>query len=166
MKRTFKLVLITILLVVGSSMTTQAAASADPAPGFTFDPVKLEADMQACIAYSVPETQVLMGWINVRSGETRTWRCSSLRHMLFDDDLRDPPVAHDPFVNPLDFMKCADKAVAGFPRSGTGPGNTSYIYQYEGTAKRALVIVNDATGDIASIYTEPSNDWTACALGL
>lgn len=137
-------------------------AVADPAPGFEFDPAKLEAKMDACMEYRVGEQEILMGWINSRNGDVRQWRCSSLRHMLLDTD--DRP-AHDPYVNIPDFMRCADKVVSyGFPRPGDA-GNTRLIYQYNGTRNTANVIVNDATGDIASIYTSASNDWTGCANG-
>ena len=118
------------------------------------------------MTYTVPESEILMGWVHLRTGQTRHWRCSSLRHMLLDVDDRRPPVAHDPYVDPQSFMVCAGKAVAGFPRRGTGLGNTQYIYQYEGTSRRANVIVNDLTGDIASIFTEPNDDWSRCAAGL
>jgi hypothetical protein len=68
-------------------------AHADPAPGFALDPTQLESRMQACVSYAVPESEALMAWVNVSTGDTRTWRCSSLRHMVFDD--LDRPV-HDP----------------------------------------------------------------------
>jgi len=83
--------------------------------------------------------------------------------MLLDVDDRPP---HDPYVNIPDFMACADKVVSyGFPRPGD-PGNTRLIYQYNGTSNQASVVVNDATGDIATIYTSVGNDWTGCANGL
>lgn len=47
------------LLGVASSQS----ASADPAPGFEFDPAKLEAQMDACMEYRVGEQEILMGWI-------------------------------------------------------------------------------------------------------
>ncbi|MGH4026566.1 MAG: hypothetical protein ACRDRV_18480 [Pseudonocardiaceae bacterium] len=138
-------------------------AGADPAPGYDFDPAKLEAKMDACMEYRVGEQEILIGWMNVRNGDVRQWRCSSLRHMLLDTDDRPP---HDPYVNIPDFIRCADKVVSyGFPRPGD-PGNTRLIYQYNGTSNQAYVIVNDVTGDIASIYTSVSNDWTGCANGL
>lgn len=63
-------------------------------------------------------------------------------------------------------MRCVDQVVSyGFPRKGD-PGNTRLIYQYDGTSNRAEVVVNDATGDIATIYTSVSNDWTGCASAL
>ena len=64
-------------------------------------------------------------------------------------------------------MRCADKVVSyGFPRPGD-PGNTNLIYQYNGTGKTALVVVNDATEDIVSIYTTAGDDdWIGCANGL
>jgi hypothetical protein len=83
--------------------------------------------------------------------------------MLLDDE--DRP-AHDPHENISDFMRCVDKTVSyGFPRKGE-PGNTRLIYQYNGTNQRAEVVVNDATGDIVTIYTSVSNDWTGCANAL
>ena len=54
----------------------------------------------------------------------------------------------------------------GFPRPGD-PGNTVLNYQYDGTRKRALVVVNDVTGDTVTVYTLGNpNDWTGCAHGL
>ena len=54
----------------------------------------------------------------------------------------------------------------GFPRPGDA-GNTVLNYQYDGTRKRALVVVNDVTGDIVTVYTPGNpNDWTGCAHGL
>ena len=41
----------------------------------------------------------------------------------------------------------------GFPRAASDPKYTRYILQYEGTKKRGNVLVNDANGDIATIYT-------------
>jgi len=70
-------------------------ASADPAPGFEFDARKLEAHMDACMEYRVGPDEILMGWMNFRSGDRRHWRCSSLRHMLLDDE--DRP-AHTPMA--------------------------------------------------------------------
>lgn len=158
MKAAFAAAAVALLGVV-----TGQPASADPAPGHDFDPAKLEAKMDACMEYRVGEQEILMGWINVRNGDIRQWRCSSLRHMLLDTDNRP---AHDPYVNIPDFMRCTDKVVSyGFPRPGD-PGNTRLIYQYNGTSNQAYVIVNDVTGDIASIYTSVSNDWTGCANGL
>lgn len=137
-----------------------AAAHADPAPGFDFDPAKLQARMDDCLEYAVNDAFVLMGWRNISTGETRQWRCSSLRHMMRDPR---PSGPHDPYVDINDFMRCADRVVSyGFPRPGD-PGNTRYITQYHGTQRRGNVVVNDATGDIVTIYTEPNNDWTECA---
>jgi hypothetical protein len=139
-------------------------AIADPLPGFDFDPEELRARMDACISYQVGEREILMGWVNIRTGDSRHWRCSSLRHMLFDVD--DRP-AHDPYVNVADFMRCADKAVSGFPDQRRRDGeNLRYIYQYNGTANQAIAVVNTATGDIVTIYTTLNNDWTGCANGL
>ena len=151
-------------VVLGLALTQPARA--DPAPGFEFDPVVLVQRMDACMEFVVPPNELLMGWVNLARGQTREWRCSSLRHMILDAEDRVPPVVHDPFVGPLDFMLCADKAIGGFPRPASEPWNTRYIYQYQGTARRANVIVNSATGDVVSFYTEPNNDWAACAHGL
>ena len=150
----------TVLGVLGA-----ASAGADPLPGFDLDPVQLEARMDACMAYRVGEQDVLMGWWNLRTGEQRHWRCSSLRHMLLDYHGPDGP--HDPHVDVAAFMRCADKVVSyGFPRPGA-PGNTVLHYQYNGTSKSALVVVNDVSGDIVTIYTPGNpNDWTGCANGL
>lgn len=147
--------------ILGAALTQQA--SADPAPGFDFDPAKLKERMDACMEYRVGEQEILMGWVKVSDGDHRQWRCSSLRHMILDTDDRG---AHDPYVNIPDFIKCTDKVVSyGFPRPGD-PGNTQLIYQYNGTRNRATVVVNDTTGDIATIYTGVPNDWTGCANGL
>lgn len=152
-----------IFVVAAFGLASGHSASADPAPGFEFDPVKLEARMDACMEYQIGEQDILMGWANISTGDVRQWRCSSLRHMLLDVD--DRP-AHDPYVNIPDFMTCTDKVVSyGFPRPGD-PGNTRLIYQYNGTSNQASAVVNDATGDIATIYTSVSNDWTGCANGL
>ncbi|SDP95963.1 hypothetical protein SAMN04487905_1192 [Actinopolyspora xinjiangensis] len=79
--------------------------------------------------------------------------------MVWDTENRP---AHDPYVDVYSFMHCADRVVSyGFPRPGD-PGNTRYIVQYHGTDRRGDVVVNDATGDIATIYTEPNNDWREC----
>ncbi len=74
-----------------------------------------------------------------------------------------PSGPHDPFIDVDGFMRCADRVVSyGFPRQGDD-GNTRYITQYHGTSRQGNVIVNDATSDIASIYTVPNNDWHECA---
>jgi hypothetical protein len=84
--------------------------------------------------------------------------------MLFDNF--DRP-AHDPYVNIADFMRCADKAVTGFPNPRPRhPVNREYIYQYNGTRNQAIGVVNSLTGDVVTIYTTVSNDWTGCANGL
>lgn len=121
--------------------------------------------MDACMSYQVGEQEILMGWVNLRTGDTRHWRCSSLRHMLLDDRGGLPP--HDPYVNIADFMRCADKAVTGFPdpRRRDGP-NVRYVYQYNGTKNQAIGVVNSTTGDVVTIYTTEGNDWTGCANGL
>ena len=140
-------------------------AAADPLPGYDLDPIQLEARMDACLAYQVGEQEMLMGWRSLRDGNERHWRCSSLRHMMVDD--HGPGGPHDPYVDTVAFMRCADKVVSyGFPRPGE-PGNTVLHYQYQGTDKSALVVVNDATDDIVTIYTtSPGNDWVGCANGL
>ena len=85
--------------------------------------------------------------------------------MLFDDF--DRP-AHEPYVNVADFMRCADKVVSyGFPDPTRGDGsNDVFIYQYNGTKNRAIAVVNSSTGDVVTIYTTVSNDWTGCANAL
>lgn len=70
---------------------------------------------------------------------------------------------HDPLADPLGFMTCVDRTVSyGFPRPGD-PGNTMLIYQYMGTQRRAFAAVNDDTGDVATVYTSPPDDWSTCA---
>ena len=142
-----------------------APAAADPLPGFDLDPDQLTERMDSCLAYQVGEQEILMGWRNLRDGAERHWRCSSLRHMMLDD--HGTGEAHDPYVDIVAFMRCADKVVSyGFPRPGD-PGKTVLHYQYNGTTKSALVVVNDATGDIVTMYTtNPGNDWVGCADGL
>jgi hypothetical protein len=145
---------------------TAVAARADPAPGFDLNPAELEARMNACMAYQVDEREILMAWWNLRSGEVRQWRCSSLRHMILDDHGRGL-APHDPYIDVIAFMRCADKVVSyGFPRPATDARYVQLHYQYNGTKAVAYAIVDDATGDVASIYTEKSNDWAACANGL
>jgi hypothetical protein len=142
------------------------AAQADPVPGFDLDPVKLTARMDECLAFTGPRDAVLMAWINLRTGEERTWRCTSLRHMMRADGSDGVP--HDPFVNVADFLRCVDHVVSyGFPRPSKDPGNIDLIKQYRGTSSRAIVAVNESTGDIATIYTQPEiDDWTGCATAL
>jgi hypothetical protein len=76
--------------------------------------------------YRIGPREILMGWLNVRTGDQRQWRCSSPRHMLLDDE--DRP-AHDPYENIPDFMRCVDKVVSyGFPARetrGTPDSSTS-----------------------------------------
>ncbi len=148
--------------LVAVGLATPAAA--DPIPPFDLDPVKLEARMDACMAHAVGEQEVLMGWVSLRDGRHRQWRCSSLRHMFWDDEDRE---RRDPFVDVAAFMRGTDKVVSyGFPRPGKGAGNTNLHYQYNGTRGHAYAIVNDDTGDIVSIYVNPDNDWIGCANGL
>jgi hypothetical protein len=145
-----------LLLVLG----VQLPASADPLPGFTLDAAQLEQRMDDCLAGAVDNKFLLMGWINVRTGEQRRWPCSSLKHMLVRTD---DGAIHDPFVDVGAFMACVDRTVSyGFPRRGSGAGNTRLVYQYLGTARSASVIV-DEPGDIVTIYTDPADDWTTCA---
>lgn len=153
---------------VAFTLVVAPPVSGEPIPGTTIDPDELRNRMDRCIEYAVPESELLIGWVNFWSGEVRNWRCSSLRHMLFDDELRNPPVRHDPYVNIPDFVRCAEKAVRGFPRPASKAGYTNYIYQYSGvTSGRTYMTVNDVTGDVATIYTDPlSNDWTTCATAL
>lgn len=141
-------------------LLSAGVAGADPLPGYSLDPAQLEGKMQRCVSYESPEDAVLMAWINFSDGARRTWRCSSLRHMLFDDVERTP---HDPFVDVPKFMSCVDRVVSyGFPRPAD-VGKTRYIYQYNGTADTARVVVNDSNGDIVTIYTTKPNDWAGCA---
>jgi hypothetical protein len=135
-------------------------------PGFDLDPVKLTERMDECLAFTGPKDAVLMAWINLRTGEQRTWRCTSLRHMMRYDGSDGVP--HDPHVNVADFMRCVDEVVSyGFPRPSKDPGNLDLIKQYNGTSSRAIVAVNEVTGDIATIYTQPQvDDWTGCASAL
>jgi len=144
------------------------AAVADPLPGYDLDPAVLEQRMTACMEYRVPEQETLMGWVSFRDGAQRYWRCSSLRHMMLDRDDREGGNIHNPYVNVADFMRCADEVVThGFPRPGNRPGNIKLIKQYNGTASRGIAVINESTGDVATIYTEPrDDDWTACANAL
>ncbi|MGQ0625969.1 MAG: hypothetical protein ACT4PP_15145 [Sporichthyaceae bacterium] len=113
------------------------------------------------MAYSVPDSQLLMGWVNARTAERRQWRCFSLRHMLLDERAGG---AHDPFSDVLAFLRCADRIVGyGFPRAATKPGYRQHILQYHGTKRRGHVIFDEANGDIITIYTDPNNDWRECA---
>lgn len=139
---------------------TPTPARADPLPGFDLDPATLEQRMLDCIGYAVDDKFLLMGWVSFRTGEQRRWYCSSLRHMYIRAGLGN---VHDPFVDVAGFMECVDRTVSyGFPRRGD-PGNTRLTYQYMGTARTAEVVVNDATGDVVSMWTTPADDWTTCA---
>jgi hypothetical protein len=151
-----------VAMIIAVSWPTPA--SADPVPPFDLDPIALEARMDACMAYQVGEQEILMGWQNFRTGDLRQWRCSSLRHMILDEGPGRP--AHDPFIDVGSFIICADEVVShGFPRPGDA-GYTVLNYQYNGTRSRAIAVVNDDTGDIATIYTTTSNDWIGCAHSL
>ena len=122
--------------LVAVGLATPAAA--DPLPGFDLDPVQLEARMDACMAYAGGEQEILMGWINLRTGQRRQWRCSSLRHMMEDLPRRRP---HDPYVDVSSFIVCFDEVVShGFPRP-SDPGYTNLIYQYDGARDRAIAAV-------------------------
>ena len=99
-------VLVAVGLVVASADVVRAA----PLPGFDFDPSQLTARMDGCLAFQMNKDDILMGWVKLSTGERRTWRCSSLRHMLRCDGSGD--VAHDPFVNVADFMRCTDRVVS------------------------------------------------------
>jgi|tagenome__1003787_1003787.scaffolds.fasta_scaffold19858001_2 hypothetical protein len=156
-----------LIAAVAAAVAIPAPASADPLPGFEFDPVALEQRMDDCLALQSPPDAVLMAWINLRTAQQRTWRCSSLRHMMRYDGSDGPP--HDPSVNLPDFMRCVDEVVSfGFPRKNPlVPSNVALIKQYNGTSSTAIVAINDLTGDIATIYTLPrADDWTGCAEAL
>jgi len=123
--------------------------------------------MDDCLSFRNAKDEILIGWVRLSTGERRTWRCSSLRHEALR---RSAGEAHDPAVNVADFMRCTDRVVSyGFPRPGGAgnPGNIALVKQYNGTSSRAIVAVNEATGDIATIYTESEvDDWTGCAHAL
>ena len=164
MTRVVRLVRIGVVAVIvaAAAVTLPTTARADPVPGFDLDPVQLEHRMQQCVAYSVPEGGALMAWVNMRTGETRTWRCSSLRHMLFDD-LDRPP--HDPFSDIPNFMRCVDRVVSyGFPAKQSTNGNRLYTLNQR-TSGEAHVVVNEATNDIATIYMT-SGTWAQCVSQL
>lgn len=151
-----------LVLAASASLGIPTAGHADPVPGFDLDPVQLEQRMQRCVSYAVPENEVLMAWVNMRTGDTRTWRCSSLRHMVFDD--LDRP-AHDPFLDVPNFMRCVDRVVSyGFPTKPNANGNRLYKLN-QMTPGEANVVVNEATGDIATIYVERGT-WAQCASQL
>lgn len=164
MRRSFSVMLLVAALFTG---VAPAVAQADPLPGYDFDPVKLRDRMDRCLRYAQSEQEVLMGWVNMRDGVRRQWRCSSLRHMYFDNDAREGGNRHDPYVDIPSFMRCVDEVVSyGFSRPGD-TGKTRLIKNFNGTRSQAYVIVNDATGDIATIYTAPQdNDWAGCAKPL
>jgi hypothetical protein len=65
-------------------------------------------------------------------------------------------------------MRCVDQVISyGFPRPSKNPGNISLIKRYNGTGSRAIVAVNQSTGDVATMYTEPRpDDWVGCANAL
>lgn len=137
------------------------SAAADPLPGFDLSAEKLRERMDQCIAYAIGEHEVLMGWLHARSGEGRQWRCSSLRHMFFDDR---PGGAHNPYTDVAGFMRCADRTVSfGFVRDASQPAYKRHIYQYRGTDRSAQVVYDENNGDIVTIFTNPENDWAECA---
>jgi hypothetical protein len=153
-------VLVGLSVMLCASLAAAAPARADPIPGFDLDPAALEQRMHDCLGYVVDDKFLLMGWVNLQSGQQRRWYCSSLRHMYIRAG---GGTVHDPFVDVDGFMRCVDRVVShGFPRPGD-PGNTRLIYQYLGVERQAVVVVNDATGDIASMWTTPADDWTTCA---
>jgi hypothetical protein len=156
-----------LIAAVAAAVAIPAPASADPLPGFEFDPVALEQRMDDCLVMQSAPDAVLMAWISLRTAQQRTWRCRSLRHMMRYDGSEGPP--HDPRVNLPDFMRCVDEVVSyGFPRPNPGaPQNVALIKQYDGTGSEAIVAINDLTGDIVTIYTAPrADDWTGCAQAL
>lgn len=156
-----------IVLSAGLLLLMPDVADADPLPGFDLDPGQLTVRMEDCLAYRSEKDAVLMGWVKVNTGEQRRWRCSSLRHMMRHDG--SPGDAHDPFVDVASFVRCVDRVVSyGFPRTlPKHPANVSLIKQYNGTSSRAIVAVNEATGDVVTIYTEPRpDDWAGCAHAL
>ncbi len=75
-------------------------AAADPLPGFDLDPVQLAAPMDDCLSFRSGKDEILMGWVRLSTGERRTWRCSSLRHMMRYDGSAGE--AHDPYVDVAD----------------------------------------------------------------
>ena len=124
--------------------------------------------MDACMGYAMPPNEIIMGWVSLRTGAHRQWRCWSLRHMMLDVHNRDEGNAHDPWADITNFMRCIDEVVSyGFPRPASDPGNTKLIKQFNGTDNLAIVIVNDANGDIVSAFTKPQdNNWAGCAKPL
>jgi hypothetical protein len=157
-----------VLTVVSALLLASTpSARADPIPGYDLDPAELARRMTACLERASPKDTVLMGWVSFRTGEYRHWRCSSLIHMIEHTEDRMNNNAHDPFVDVPAFMRCIDELASyGFPRPQRN-GNSALYRQYNGTSSRAVAIVNDATGDIVTIYTEPrDNDWVGCADAL
>jgi hypothetical protein len=50
---------------------------------------------------------------------------------------------------------------------GEVPWNVALIKQFHGTSSRAIVTVNELTGDIVTICTEPRpDDWAGCTAPL
>jgi hypothetical protein len=147
-------------VLVALGVLSAPPLEADPLPGFSLDPVQLEQRMEDCLAGAVDDKYLLMGWINLGTGEQHRWYCSSLKHMYIRAAGGN---VHDPLGDVNAFMQCVDRTVShGFPRPGD-PGNRNLIYQYMGTARRAVVVVNASTGDIVTIYTAPADDWATCA---
>jgi hypothetical protein len=68
------------LMLAAVAVTAAPTATADPMPGFSFDPAKLQTRVDSCMEYQLGPTEILMGRLNVRTGDQRQWRCSSLRH--------------------------------------------------------------------------------------
>lgn len=149
------------VLAAACTAATIAApsAAADPLPGFDLSAEKLRERMDDCLAYSIGERDILMGWLHARTGEGRQWRCSSLRHMMLDGR-----VAHDPYTDVAGFMRCVDRVVSyGFVRDASNAAYRQHIFQYHGTKRRAHVVFDENNGDIVTIYTKPDNDWAECA---
>ncbi len=121
--------------------------------------------MDACMAGQVGLDEVLMGWVKIRTGEIRRWRCWSLKHMMLDNADRN---AHNPYVHLVDFMRCADEVISyGFPRPASNPDYTALHKQFNGTSGLAIAVINDLTGDVVTIYTVGRDDqWSACANSL
>lgn len=149
-----------VVVVCALTLQSESPAGADPLPGYDLDPVVFEQRIHDCLAGVVDDKFLIMGWINLTSGAQHRWYCSSVKHMYFRASVGS---VHDPLVDPQGFMTCVDRTVSyGFPRRGE-PGNTVLNYQYMGTSRIARVVINDATGDVATAYTDPPDDWSTCA---
>ena len=160
MRKALATLFFTLMTLIALAVQAPQAV-ADPLPGFDLSPATLQQRMDDCLAGIVDDKFVLMGWVNLQTGQQRRWRCSSLKHMYVRSG---GGTVHDPFSDVVGFMKCLDRIIShGFPRPGD-PGNTRVIYQYRGTAQQAVVVVNDASGDVVTAWTTPAaDDWTTCA---